>query len=97
MAIKDYEKKNGTAPFKAEAVKDDAWLHITLTDANGKELDVYQIEPVSGIGTNQTGNQVNLPQTGYFGFQTIAEALAALLTLTGLGMIFKSRKRKHQG
>ena len=37
---------------------------LTLIDKSGEVLDTYIINPVTGVGTDSAGEEVNLPQTG---------------------------------
>lgn len=101
MAIEDYKQKTGTTPAKAEATTNaDGTLSIVLTDESGKVLDTYVIDPVTGIGTNSNGSEVNLPQTGNNSMKTVAATSAALaLTLLGSFAVVKSgviRKKEDE-
>ncbi len=92
MASEDYKQKTGTTPAKAEATTNaDGMLSIILSDENGKVLDTYVIDPVTGIGTSSNGSEVNLPQTGNNSLKTVTAASAALtLTLIGSFAVIKS-------
>lgn len=99
MAIEDYKQKSEITPDKAEATTNaDGTLSIVLTDKDGKVLDTYVIDPVTGIGTSNNGSEVNLPQTGNNSVKTVTAASAALaLTLLGSFAVVKSgvlRKKK---
>lgn len=101
MAIEDYKQKTGTTPAKAEATTNaDGTLSIVLTDESGKVLDTYVIDPVTGIGTNSNGSEVNLPQTGNNSMKAVAATSAALaLTLLGSFAVVKSgviRKKEDE-
>lgn len=101
MALEDYRQKTGTAPTKAETTTNaDGTLSIVLTDENGKVLDTYIIDPVTGIGTSSDGSEVNLPQTGNNSLKTVTAASAALaLTLFGSYAVVKSgilRKKEDE-
>ena len=64
-AQKDYQSRTGNTAAKASVVSADGREYrIELTDADGKTLDVYMIDPVTGTGTNTAKQAVNLPQTG---------------------------------
>ncbi len=85
MASKDYESKNGKAPANTAAKENaDGTVTIEITDAAGKVLDTYTVNPDTGIGKDSKGGEVNLPQTGNNSLGTAA-ALAAALLLLGAG------------
>ena len=64
-SINDYNGKNDAAAASAEITeRANGQYQITLTDDSGNVLDVYEIDPVTGIGTDSNNNEVNLPQTG---------------------------------
>ena len=66
-------------------------LTIALTDENGETVDAYIIDVTSGIGTDSSDAEVNLPQTGNNSITTILIAIAALmLTAVGAGAIYSS-------
>ncbi|MBR0485869.1 MAG: S8 family serine peptidase, partial [Oscillospiraceae bacterium] len=92
MAKKDYEKKNGTVPSRADAkINKDGSVSIELTDKDGSVMDTYTVDAVSGEGTNSKGEAVSLPQTGNNAPDTVAKASAsAFLTLAGLFTVLKS-------
>ena len=97
MAIKDYEVQNGITPANAEAQKNaDGTLSIKLTDENGKLIDTYKIDPVTATGIDTDKTNVNLPQTGMSGFHKVFAALAALMGITGVGLVKKSRKEDEE-
>ena len=64
-AVNDYQLKTGktdvTASLKAVS---EQMYEITLTDSKGTVLDVYQINPQTGIGSNSAQTSIDLPQTG---------------------------------
>ena len=79
MAVKDYESKNGVAPASSETKENaDGTVTIVLSDADGKVLDTYTIDPVTGNGTDSKGGKVELPQTGNNSVKTVAAAASAL-------------------
>ena len=85
MASKDYESKNGKAPANTAAKENaNGTVTIEITDAAGKVLDTYTVNPDTGIGKDSKGGEVNLPQTGNNSLGTAA-ALAAALLLLGAG------------
>ena len=94
MAMEDYRQKTGTTPAKVEtAANADGTLSIALYDADGKLLDTYAIDPVTGTGTDSAGGEVSLPQTGYSSIYKVIAGLAALMTLGGTAIILKTRKK----
>ena len=93
MAKIDYEKKTGTACYVTEAVlsEDKTTVTVKLTDANGKLLETYIIDPYTGEGKADSGAAVNLPQTGVTSPKTAAAAAEGLLMLvSGLFTMMKS-------
>ena len=68
MALKDYEQKNGVRPDNAAAeINKDGSVTIQLSDVHDGHVstaDYYTVDPKTGVGTNQAGEAVNLPQTG---------------------------------
>ncbi len=82
MASKDYESKNGKAPAKTVTKENaDGTVSIELTDASGKVLDTYTIDPATGTGKDSKGGEVNLPQTGNNSLGTVSAVALALLLL----------------
>ena len=93
LAKIDYEKKTGTACYVSEAVlsEDKTAVTVKLTDADGKLLDTYTIDPYTGEGKAESGAAVNLPQTGVTSPKTAATAAGGLLMLvTGWFAMMKS-------
>lgn len=92
-AIKDYQDKTGVTAASAEVkpISDDKY-EIVLKDADGNILDTYTINPETGIGTNSSNDAVDLPQTGMSGAHKAIAGLAALMTLTGVALVAKSRR-----
>ncbi len=48
-----------------------------MTDNSGNILDTYVIDPDTGVGTNSTNEEVNLPQTGNNSLSNILIAVSA--------------------
>ena len=95
-AAKDYAEKTGITPENAEIEYiADGNAVITLTDADGSVLDVYNIDPFTGIGTEADGGDVNLPQTGYSTFYKVIVWFAILMTITGVAIVAYSRKESE--
>lgn len=96
-AINDYESKNGIKPSQVETNENaDGTLSIILTDENGKLLDTYTIDPITGIGTSSHGAEVNLPQTGVTTPISAVLAVGAVaMVAVGIAFVFIS-KRRHE-
>ena len=93
-ARKDYATKTGNAPAKAALLETaDGDYAITLTDKDGKVLDVYTVNPETATGTNMANEVVSLPQTGYSDIYKIFVGLATLMTVSGVTLIVKTRKK----
>ena len=92
MVIKDYEQKYGVLPANAESTtNDDGTISIELTDESGNVLDTYTVDPETGIGTDISGAEVNLPQTGNNSMGTLMTASGAvLLVFDGIFVMMKS-------
>ncbi len=93
MAKIDYEKKNGVACYAAESVLNEAGTEVTvkLTDADGKLLDTYTIDPYTGEGKSASGAEISLPQTGNTSPRAAAAASGAvLMALAGLFTAIRS-------
>lgn len=86
MAIKDCADKLGTKiEIAALGYDSEGNVRIHLVNPeNGDEAGVYVIDHLSGIGTNQDGEEINLPQTGNNSMTNLLVALGAFL-LTGFG------------
>ena len=69
---------------------------ITLTDAESNILDVYNIDPFTGVGTESAGGEVHLPQTGYSVVYNYIMLAAAAIVLFGIFAMAKSRKRDEE-
>ena len=93
-AMKDYATKTGNAPAKAALLETaDGNYAITLTDEDGKVLDVYTVNPETATGTNQANEVVSLPQTGCSDIYKVLVGLATLMTVGGGTLIVKTRKK----
>lgn len=93
-AMKDYTTKTGNTPAKAALLETaDGDYAITLTDKDGKVLDVYTVNPETATGTNKANEVVSLPQTGYSDIYKIFVGLATLMTVGGVTLIVKTRKK----
>lgn len=93
-AMKDYATKTGNAPAKAALLETaDGNYAITLTDEDGEVLDVYTVNPETATGTNQANEVVSLPQTGCSDIYKVLVGLATLMTVGGVTLIVKTRKK----
>lgn len=92
-AKNDYQEKTGILPANASLSENaNGAYEITLTDENGNVLDVYTVDPVTATGTNQSGEEVNLPQTGVTSMKNWLLFFGSVLLLGfGLFMVKKSR------
>ncbi|MDE6665053.1 MAG: LPXTG cell wall anchor domain-containing protein, partial [Ruminococcus sp.] len=81
--------KNATIAVSAEITeKSDNQYLISIKDNSDNILDVYEINPENGIGTDSNSGEVNLPQTGNNSLTNIIIALAALMmTIAGFTAI----------
>ena len=93
-AMKDYATKTGNAPAKAALLETaDGNYAITLTDEDEEVLDVYTVNPETATGTNMANEVVSLPQTGYSDIYKVLVGLATLMTVGGVTLIVKTRKK----
>ncbi len=93
-AMKDYATKTGNTPAKAALLETaDGNYAITLTDEDGEVLDVYTVNPETATGTNQANEVVSLPQTGCSDIYKVLVGLATLMTVSGVTLIVKTRKK----
>ena len=93
-AMKDYTTKTGNTPAKAVLLETaDGNYAITLTDKDGEVLDVYTVNPETATGTNMANEVVSLPQTGYSDIYKVLVGLATLMTVSGVTLIVKTRKK----
>ena len=86
-SVKNYNGKNESSAATAEITdKSNSQYQITLTDDSGDVLDVYEINPETGIGHDSNGNEVNLPQTGNNSLKNIMVVLGAFM-MTVFGFV----------
>lgn len=94
-AAKDYEGKTGVMPANAEIEYiAEGNAVITLTDVEGNVLDIYTIDPTTGIGKASDGGTVDLPQTGYSNTYKVIIGFAILMTMGGTVIVAKSRRKR---
>ncbi len=88
----DYKDKTGIIPANAVLGENaDRDYEITLIYETGNVLDVYTVDPETAIGTSQSGEEVNLPQTGVYSMRNLLIFFGgALMIGFGLFMIKRS-------
>ena len=91
----DYEKKTGVAVYPEYISKTDDKYEIAVKNKDGNLLDTYVIDPKTGTGINNTGD-VDLPQTGMSGAHKAVAGLAALMGITGIALVKRSRKEDEE-
>ena len=96
--VKDYQKRTGVSDVNAEiTASSDNEKTITLTDKEGKVLDVYTIDPASGSGKNSAGEAVELPQTGMDTLPNYFAVIGSLvLMILGAFAVKFSRRRDDE-
>ena len=96
--VKDYQKRTGASDVNAEiTASSDNEKTITLTDKEGKVLDVYTIDPASGSGKNSAGEAVELPQTGMDTLPNYFAVIGSLvLMILGAFAVKFSRRRDDE-
>ena len=86
-SVNDYNSKHDIPAVSAEITETpDGQYQITLTDDSENVLDVYEINPENGIGTDSKNNEVNLPQTGNNSLTNMIIALGSLI-MTASGFV----------
>ena len=87
-AINDYKSKNKPKGIvNASITKSTSnQYEITLTDDSENILDIYKINPVTGIGTNSNNEEINLPQTGNNSLKSLLITFGGLMT-TAFGFL----------
>ncbi|MDE6425268.1 MAG: LPXTG cell wall anchor domain-containing protein, partial [Ruminococcus sp.] len=86
-SVNDYNSKHDIPANSAEITETpDGQYQITLTDDSENVLDVYEINPENGIGTDSENNEVNLPQTGNNSLTNMIIALGSLI-MTASGFV----------
>ena len=87
MACRDYNLKHDGADAEIQIYKmeEDGNVRIVLSDRqSGEYLETYYADQINGTGTTESGEEVNLPQTGITSPVSRMLAVAALL-MTGFG------------
>ena len=84
-AAKDYQDKTGTKVTAFPVEKLDGTLAIALKDSEGNHVMSYEIDTKTGIGTDQDGKEVNLPQTGNNALTQLLVTVGAFLMMLAGG------------
>ena len=84
-AAKDYQDKTGTKVTAFPVEKLDGTLAIALKDSEGNHIMSYEIDTKTGIGTDQDGKEVNLPQTGNNALTQLLVTVGAFLMMLAGG------------
>ncbi|MBD5142136.1 MAG: hypothetical protein HDT22_00755 [Ruminococcus sp.] len=84
--MNNYKSKNNIKNIvkASSSALENGQYEITLTDEKETVLDIYIINPVTGIGTNSKNEEINLPQTGNNSLKNLLISINALLA-TGFG------------
>ena len=92
MAKIDYEMRTKKENICASGyIGTDGLAEIYLFDQETRETyDIYSIDPLSGLGTDQESNAVNLPQTGNNDLLYLL-LICSAVGLTGAGLFTVSR------
>ncbi len=92
MAKKDYKSRTGIYPDNAVSeFKSNGFFNISLYDEDGNLLDIYTIDPYSGVGISESSYGIELPQTENNSVKTIAGTVSALaLMISGAFAMTKS-------
>ena len=95
-SVNYYQDKNSVSANGKITGWSDEQYDITLSDENGNTVDTYSVDPDTGIGTDSTGEKVDLPQTGMSDINKAVAGLAALMTLGGLALVRRSGKENAE-
>ena len=99
MAAQDYLQRFGTESDYVETMLYlDGSYTVSFRNRDSEEEVLYTLDAVTAKGTDNTGEQINLPQTGNNAPGTAAVTVCALLLLmAGAGLLYRSRRlsRKH--
>ncbi len=94
-AAKDYQERTGQFAVARITGWNDDFYCISLFSEEGDLLDTYTVDTMTGIGSSDTEETVNLPQTGTSGRDKALTGAAALLILTGFALMKRSRKEEN--
>ena len=92
----DYEKKLGIAVYPEIVSRSDSAYEFAVKDKEGNVLDTYMIDPQTGTGISASGEEIDLPQTGMSSLHKVFAGLAALMGITGIGLVKRSRKEDDE-
>ncbi len=81
----DYEDKTGTDVTAFPIEKADGTMLIALKDSEGNHVMSYEIDTATGIGTDDNGEEVNLPQTGNNSLTNLILAVMAFMMMIAGG------------
>lgn len=103
MAWRDFKDKHSEDErvFYADVKQtDETTVVCSIMEWQGKSepLDVYTIDVRTGIGTNQAGEEINLPQTGVISWNTAGLIVGAfVLVSAGLWLTIIAVRKKESG
>ena len=86
--MNNYKSKNNIKNIvkASSSALENGQYEITLTDEKETVLDIYIINPVTGIGTNSKNEEINLPHTRNNSLKNLLISISALLA-TGFGYL----------
>ena len=88
-AVNDYKSKNNiknTIKASISGSGNEQREILLIDEENKKVIDIYTINPVTGIGANAQNTEINLPQTGNNSMKNLLISISALLA-TGFGYL----------
>lgn len=103
MVWRDFQDKHpgDERVFYADVMQtDENTVTCSILEWQGKSepLEVYTIDVRTGIGTNQAGEEINLPQTGVTAWNTAAAVGSAfVLVSAGLWLTIIAARKKESG
>ncbi|MCR4647117.1 MAG: metallophosphoesterase [Oscillospiraceae bacterium] len=97
MAMVDYEQKTGIAVYPEAERQADGTVIVTIKDAAGSTLDTYTLDAKTGIGTDEHGREVNLPQTGMDLWEMVMLLGSSFtLLIAGSWLLYRGSRRKDR-
>ena len=85
QALNDYRLRTGVTAAESECKVAGNKCIVEIRDEDGNILDVYTLDPETGVGTDSEGEAVDLPQTGNNSVNSILWVIAAIaLICSGL-------------
>ncbi|MDE5769925.1 MAG: LPXTG cell wall anchor domain-containing protein, partial [Oscillospiraceae bacterium] len=96
-AINDYKFKNKPKGIVNAVINKTATgqYEMTLTDDSENVLDIYVIDPVTGIGTDSNDEEVNLPQTGNNSLKDLLTVFGGFMAI-GFGFFALKKSRRKE-